>query len=329
MEDAAGDGGKNLLMSGLSREEIAALLRVSEVPQDRAGEAHIVRVSSLAAAGPESAVFAQDGATLHAALGSKAGLVLGPAHLHDARTDDSRVLWVTDARLAFARLGQALAQLSGEASIHPSAEVASDVSLGERVAIGAGAVVEDGVHLGDDTVLGPRVTVHRGTELGRRVRVGAGSVLGGSGFGWVRDAESGEYLPFPQQGGLLIEDDVTIGSNCTIDRGALEFTRIGVGTKIDSLVHIAHSCQIGRRVVIAAQTGIAGSSEVGDDAIIAGQVGIADHVQIGPGVVLGAKCGVPSHKQVRGAGQVFWGIPARPIKQYLRELALLRRGLER
>ena len=121
---------------------------------------------------------------------------------------------------------------------------------------------------------------------------------------------------------------MSIGANCTIDRGALDDTRIGAGTKIDNLVHIAHSCTIGRRVVIAAQTGIAGSSVVGDDAVIAGQVGIADHVKIGEGVVLGAKCGVPSNKVLRGAGQVFWGIPARPIQQYLRELARLRRGLD-
>ena len=315
-------------MPGLSRAEIVAVVGAATDESDTGSESYFTRVCSIAAAEADGIVFAQDELTLGRALLSKAGLILAPGRL-SAHVDDRRVLWVREARLAFAQVGQALAQISAVSGIHPSAVVASDAVLGERVTIGAGAVVESGVRLGDDVVLGSRVTVHGGSELCRGVRVGAGSVLGGSGFGWVRDPEHGGYVAFPQQGWLWIGEDVAIGSNCTIDRGALEFTRIGAGTKIDSLVHIAHSCQIGQRVVIAAQTGIAGSSEVGDDAIIAGQVGIADHVRIGAGVVLGAKCGVPSHKQVRGAGEVFWGIPARPIKQYLRELAFLRRRAER
>ncbi len=325
-------------MAALNRAEIATLVHGADSTEDES-QAVFTCVGSIPSATAESIVFAQDEATLRAALLGEAGLILATDRLSastdstidasDRRNDDRRVLWVKDARLAFARVGQAFARQAAAHGIHPSAVVADDATLGDRVSIGAGAVVESGVRLGNDVVLGSRVTVHAGCELGHRVTVGAGSVLGGSGFGWVRDPDSGEYLPFPQQGTLWIGEDVSIGSNCTIDRGALDRTRIGAGTKIDSLVHIAHSCQIGRRVVIAAQTGIAGSSEVGEGAIIAGQVGIADHVQIGAGVVLGAKCGVPSHKQVRGAGQVFWGIPARPIKQYLRELAFLRRGLER
>ena len=314
-------------MSGLSRTEVAKLVRAADGSRE-SDSTRFARVSSIDAAQGDGIVFAQDGATLEKALASRAGLILGPTQMSES-FNDGRVLWVRDARLAFAQVGQALARLRDVREIHPSAVIADDVILGHRIAIGAGTIVESGVSLGDDVVLGPRVVVHAGSELRDRVRVGAGSVLGGRGFGWVRDSESGEYVEFPQQGALLIEEDVTIGANCTIDRGALDLTRLGAGTKVDSLVHIAHSCRIGRRVVIAAQTGIAGSSEVGDGAVIAGQVGIGDHVQIGAGVVLGAKCGVPSHKQVRGAGQVFWGIPARPIKQYLRELAFLRRGLER
>ena len=131
---------------------------------------------------------------------------------------------------------------------------------------------------------------------------------------------------FPQQGALVIEDDVEIGANTTIDRGALEETRIGAGTKIDNLVHIGHNCRIGRNVIIAAQTGISGSSIVEDGAILGGQVGMGEHATVGPGVILGGGAGVLSGKKLFGAGQVFWGRPARPLKQYLRDLARLSRG---
>jgi UDP-3-O-[3-hydroxymyristoyl] glucosamine N-acyltransferase len=161
--------------------------------------------------------------------------------------------------------------------------------------------------------------------LGDRVVVHAGAVLGADGFGYVRDAATGEYLQFPQQGTLVIEDDVEIGANSTVDRGALEETRIARGVKLDNLVHVGHNVSIGKNVVIAAQTGVSGSSVIGDDAIVGGQVGIADHVEIGEKVILGAQAGIPSRKKLRGPGIVFWGTPARPIKDYLKELAALAR----
>jgi UDP-3-O-[3-hydroxymyristoyl] glucosamine N-acyltransferase len=154
--------------------------------------------------------------------------------------------------------------------------------------------------------------------------VQAGSVLGSAGFGYVRD-ERGRYHLFPQIGRLIIEDDVEIGANCTIDRGALDATIIRRGTKLDNMVHIGHNVEIGEDVVIAAQTGISGSSVIEANAIIGGQVGIADHVRIGTGAILGAQSGVPSNKVVRGKGIVFWGTPARPIKEYLKQLAALAR----
>jgi UDP-3-O-[3-hydroxymyristoyl] glucosamine N-acyltransferase len=118
---------------------------------------------------------------------------------------------------------------------------------------------------------------------------------------------------------------VEIGANATIDRGALGETRIGRGTKIDNLVHIGHNCRIGEDVIIAAQVGIAGSTEVGNGAILAGQVGLGEKVVIGPGVIVGAQGGVPTSKKLSGAGVVFWGTPARPIKEYLKDLAALAR----
>lgn len=293
-------------------------------------------VAGLGEARADAVVFAQDATTLGEALTSQAGLVLAARDLRDNPVAqnpvdllDPRLLWVEDARLAFSLVAAALRPRQNEMTVHPSAVIAKSTVFGKGVHVGPGVVIEDDVVLGDGVRLEARVVLHAGVRLGNRVEVHAGSVLGGRGFGWARNRHTGEYVRFPQQGQLTIEDDVCVGANCTIDRGALGETRIGAGTKIDNLVHIAHSCTIGRRVVIAAQTGIAGSSVVGDDAVIAGQVGIADHVQIGEGVVLGAKCGVPSNKVLRGVGQVFWGIPARPIQQYLRELAQLRRGLER
>ena len=120
-------------------------------------------------------------------------------------------------------------------------------------------------------------------------------------------------------------DDVEIGANVTIDRGALDATVVGRGVKLDNMVHVAHNVTIGENVVIAAQSGISGSVVIEDNVIVAGQVGIADHVRIEEGVILGAQCGVPSNKVVRGRGILFWGTPARPIREYLKQLAVLAR----
>jgi UDP-3-O-[3-hydroxymyristoyl] glucosamine N-acyltransferase len=247
-------------------------------------------------------------------------------------------------RLAFARVGRRLAappaaapgihptavvdpsaRLASNVSIGPRAIVDADVVLGDRVVIGAGTHVGPGVRIGQDSVVRSNVTVYPGTEIGARVVVHAGTVLGSDGFGYVRDEATGAYEAFPQVGRLVIEDDVEMGALCTVDRGALGETRICAGAKFDNQVHVAHNCRIGRNVVIAAQTGIAGSSVIADNVLIGGQVGIADHVTIESGVILGAQCGVPTGKVIRGPGELFWGTPARPIRQVLKELAALAR----
>jgi UDP-3-O-[3-hydroxymyristoyl] glucosamine N-acyltransferase len=187
-------------------------------------------------------------------------------------------------------------------------------------------VLGEGVKIGRACRIDARVTIYPGVELGDEVIVQAGAVLGSTGFGYARDLDSGEYVLFPQQGRLVIEDRVEIGANTTIDRGALGETRIGYGAKIDNLVHIGHNCVIGKNVVIAAQTGISGSSIVEDGAILGGQVGIGEHATVGEGVILGGGAGVLSGKKMHGKGQVFWGRPARPLKEYLRDLARFRRG---
>ena len=291
-------------------------------------DVEITEVSSIESAGPGSVVFAMDKETLTRALESKAGTILANRSLEDAelpgvaqQLPDPRVLWVKDARYAFAEVGRRLRGRAFEAGVHPSAIVGKNVTIGVGTRVGPGVVLEDGVVVGSDCNLMARVVVHTGTALGDRVVVQAGAVLGSTGFGYARNGETGEYLLFPQQGRLIVEGDVEIGANTTIDRGALGETRIGRGTKIDNLVHIGHNCTIGKHVVIAAQTGISGSSVVEDGAILGGQVGIGEHATVGAGVILGGGAGVLSGKKMRGPGEVFWGRPARPLKEYLRDLA--------
>ncbi len=313
-------------------DELAEFLHADRDGAPGGYTAELEEVRSQETATDADVVFAQEMPALVAALQSQAGAILAEAKLRkssgvelDGAADTRRVLWVENARLSFARVGDRLLGEWKTSEISSSAVISAGARVGARVRIGPGVVVEDGVAIGDGCRLEARVVVHAGTVLGTKVTVKAGAVLGSAGFGFVRDPQSGDYVPFPQRGRLVIEDEVWIGANSTIDRGALGETRIGRGTKIDNLVHIGHNCTIGTNVVIAAQTGIAGSSVIGDGAVIAGQVGIADHVTIGKGVILGAKAGVPSNKNLQGVGQVFWGIPARPIQQYLRELARLKR----
>jgi UDP-3-O-[3-hydroxymyristoyl] glucosamine N-acyltransferase len=287
--------------------------------------AEITRVSSIEAASQESIVFATDSVTLAKAAASGAGAVLAAEMLRtDVLAQNERIFWVSDARYAFAVVASKLAGRGEAAGIHSSAVIGSGVEVGEGTSVGSGVAIGEGVRIGKDCRILANVTVYTGTVLGDRVTVQAGAVLGSTGFGYVRNSATGEYLMFPQQGTLVVEDDVEIGANTTIDRGALGETRIGRGTKIDNLVHIGHNCVIGKNVIIAAQTGISGSSVVEDGAILGGQVGIGEHATVGAGVILGGGAGVLSGKKMRGAGEVFWGRPARPLKEYLRDLARLK-----
>lgn len=294
-------------------------------------DAEMVRVAGIEDAGGDAIVFAVDPEALRSALASKAGLILANARLKnsDAQGDDRRILWVKDARYSFSVVASRLRK-KPEAGIDPTAIVGQHVAIGPETSIGPGVVLGDEVRIGRGCRIDARVTIYAGVVIGDEVTVQAGAVLGGMGFGYARNPETGEYVLFPQQGRLVIEDRVEIGANTTIDRGALGETRIGSGTKIDNLVHIGHNCIIGRNVVIAAQTGISGSSVVEAGAILGGQVGIGEHATVGEGVILGGGAGVLSGKKMHGKGEVFWGRPARPLKEYLRDLARLKRaGAER
>jgi UDP-3-O-[3-hydroxymyristoyl] glucosamine N-acyltransferase len=290
-------------------------------------QATLHRLSALDDSDAHCIVFAQDDAALANALQSRAGAILAKtdAQPNGAATADPRVLRVRDPRYAMALAAKALAAAPEDKPIHPSAIIHPSAELGVGVRVGAGAVIEADTIIGEGSIIAARATICRGVRLGSRVVVQSGAVLGSVGFGYARNRETGEYLLFPQQGTLVIEDDVEIGANSTIDRGALGETRIGKGTKIDNLVHIGHNCRIGKNVIIAAQVGLSGSCTVDDGAILAGQVGLGDHVHIGPGVVLGGQGGVFTGATVEGPGQVFAGTPAEPLKNYLKSLARLRR----
>jgi len=307
------------------------------------GHAEITGIASLQSAGPRDLVFVEDSKHLAQALSSNAAAVI--AGEFAANGLHGKPLLITPhPRLAFARAGtwlqsseqnatswhasamiHAKATIAKNVSIEERAVVREQVSIGEGTRIGAGCVLGPEVTIGKNCQLYPNVTIYPGTQLGDRVVIHAGVVLGSDGFGYVRDAKTGHYEKFPQLGRLILEDDVEIGANSTVDRGALDVTRIRRGTKIDNLVHVGHNVEIGEDVVIAAQTGVSGSSVIEDGVIIGGQVGIADHVRIESGVILGAQSGIPSKKVIRGKGIVFWGTPARPIKEYLQELAALAR----
>jgi len=240
---------------------------------------------------------------------------------------------VGNPKLAFALVAEVLyPPLRRDPTIHSSAlvvetaDVALSVYIGPNACIGeysrigahtrieAGVVIGSNVTIGDDTVIHPNVVLYDGVSVGNRVILHAGVCIGADGFGYVRDDMG--YHKFPQIGTCVIEDDVEIGAHTCIDRAALGTTRIGRGTKLDNMVHVGHNCDIGERVVIAAQTGISGSVVIEDDAVIGGQVGFGDHTRVMKGAIIGSKAGILPGKIVRPG--VWWGIPVQPLDEYKR-----------
>jgi UDP-3-O-[3-hydroxymyristoyl] glucosamine N-acyltransferase len=259
----------------------------------------------------------------------------------DIAPDGMNVLFSEHPKLDFARASgylhpqpESCGTRHPTALIHPESEIGENVELGPYVVVEAGAhigagsilkaeaVIGKGSRLGKNCILHPGVILYPGVQIGDRVILHAGVVIGSDGFGYVSDGEG--YWKFPQVGTVIVDDDVEIGCNTTIDRGSLGTTRIGQGTKIDNLVQIAHNVEIGRHVVIAAQTGISGSTVIEDSVVIGGQVGFGDHARVQKGAVIGSKAGVLPGKIVR-SGEVYWGVPVRPLREYKRLNALFGR----
>ncbi|MDD4786103.1 MAG: UDP-3-O-(3-hydroxymyristoyl)glucosamine N-acyltransferase [Pirellulales bacterium] len=212
------------------------------------------------------------------------------------------------------------ARLGNDVAIHPFAVIGDDVVLGDRVTVHSGARLMAGCRIGDDVTIFPNCVLYEDTVVGPRCILHAGVVLGAFGFGY--DSSSGIHKLSPQLGNVVLEADVEVGANSTIDCGTYGATVIGQGTKIDNLVQIAHNCRIGRHNLLCAQVGIAGSSSSGDHVVMAGQAGIKDHVHVGDMAILGAMAGVINDVPPEGR---FAGIPATPIReQAIKQAALAR-----
>jgi len=297
-------------------------------------------VAAIETAGEGEIAFVEDEKHFGAALSSRASCLIIPREFLECLDDavitpppGPTLIEVSKPKLAFALIAELLhPQQRREPFVHPSAVIAESadidltvfigphVAIGEGTRIGAGTRIEAGVVIGDhvgvgrDCVLHPGVTLYDNVTIGDRVILHAGVCIGADGFGYVRDDMG--YHKFPQRGTVVIEDDVELGAHTCVDRAALGQTRIGRGTKIDNLVHVGHNCDIGERVVIAAQTGISGSVIIEDDVVIGGQVGFGDHIRVLSGAVIGSKAGVLPGKIVRPG--VWWGIPIQPLDEYKR-----------
>ncbi|GIV11116.1 MAG: UDP-3-O-acylglucosamine N-acyltransferase [Fimbriimonadales bacterium] len=281
--------------------------------------------------------YAEDARRLQEALASPAAAVLTKPNLNPSGDTGKSFLLHPMPRLAWAKILAlfspfrtpepgvhstvvmgAACELGDEASVMPYVVLGERVKIGARVQIYPFCYIGDEVEIGDDTVLYPHVTLMPRVQIGKRVIVHAGAVIGGDGYGYV--PYEGAHHKIPQIGRVVIEDDVEIGCNTTIDRATTGETRIGKGTKIDNLVQIAHNVQVGEHCLLVSQVGIAGSSRLGHHVILAGQVGVKDHVQIGDNAVVGAQGGVSKNLPANG---VYWGTPAIAHREWLQALAHL------
>ncbi len=286
----------------------------------------ITGVASLDRAGPDQISFVTNRRYLPLAKSSRAGALLVPADVQDLSGPLLRTPSPQTALIALLKLFHPAPPLSPgvhpsalvalESQVHPDASVGAFAVIQPRAVVGARArifplvYVGEGAEIGEDSTLYPHVVVRDGVRIGRRVIVHAGAVLGADGFGYAFDGSVHQKIP--QVGGLIVEDDVEIGANTTIDRATLGETVVRHGTKIDNLVQIGHNVEIGEHSILAGQAGISGSCRLGRGVVLGGQVGVADHVTIGDGAVLGAQTGV---SQDVAAGEKLFGTWGRPMRE--------------
>ncbi len=264
---------------------------------------------------------------------TRASAVIVPPQVERAEktllvSENPYLAWAQIATLLIPK-PQVSREVDGSAIIAPSAKLGRDVSIypfvyvGERVELGNRVVLMPGVWVGDDSRIGEdslayaNVSIYPGSSIGKRVIIHSGAVIGSDGFGFVPEAK--KHFKIPQQGTVVVEDDVEIGANTTIDRATLGKTLIKKGTKIDNLVQIGHNVTVGENCIIVAQVGISGSTRIGNNVTLAGQVGIVDHVEIGDNVMVGAKSGVA---HTVAPNKLVSGIPAIAHKDWLRAMAV-------
>ena len=317
--------------------KLTDLARRLECRLEGDGDLEIHRVTSLEAAGPgDLSFFTNNKYAASLRTTRAAAVILG----EDAEAAPCAMLRTKNPYLAFAR---AVALLAGKVThapgVHRQAFVAEGASIAPDASIGAFAVIEEGAtvgarsvvrphvvvgreaRIGDDCLIHARVSIRERVRLGNRVVIQDGAVIGSDGYGFAHTAD-GAHVKIPQVGDVVIEDDVEIGANTTIDRPAVGETRVRAGTKIDNLVQIAHGVTIGRNVLLAAQVGIAGSTTVEDSVVLAGQVGVAGHLTLGKGVVATAQTGIPNSVE---PGTMVSGYPAIPNRDWLKASAIFRK----
>ena len=317
--------------------KISAIAELLNSEYNGDGATEILRVAALHTAAANDISFVEKSETFQS---SNAACLLVPENF---AADFPAYIKVVNPKLAFAVIAEKLHHKTTRSGVHQSALIEETANIGAAVFVGAfvsvgansnigdGAQILDGARIGKNVLIGknsvihPNCVIYDHIEIGNDCTIHAGAVIGADGFGFVRDGERG-YVKFPQIGTVVIEDNVEIGANSCIDRGALGETRIGAGTKIDNLVQIAHNVQIGRRVVIASQTGISGSTVIEDDCVIGGQVGMGDHATVKTGAIIGSQGGVLPGKIVRAG--VWWGTPVQPLDEYKRQNAHVK-GLAR
>ena len=305
------------------------------------GTASVSAIAPLDRAGPEELSFLASAKYAPQLAATGAGVVLVSPELEDTPgTPRARIVVSKPHEAMLTLIPRFYRPVVRPPGVHPSAYVGPGATLGRDVCVDAGAVIEDGAVIGDRTWIGahvvvsrgavigvdcqlhPHVTVYSACRVGDRVILQAGVAVGNDGFGYVSGKHEGQFThqKIPHVGRVVIGDDVEIGANSTIDRGSVDDTVIGAGTKLDNLVHVGHNVQIGRLCLVLAQVGIAGSARIEDGVVLAGQVGVSGHLTIGAGAKIGAQGGVISNVP---AGESWSGYPARPHKESLRASAAL------
>lgn len=314
-------------------QSLRTLLAVCDLDIDPGAEVEISGVEAAENAGSGDVCFVEGDANQAAKVNPDASACFVKPGAATSLPDSVLPLIVDLPRFAHKRLSEALFELKDwlaegpEPRIHPSAVIAPTAYIGTGTAIGEGArigpsaVIGPGVQIGARSSIGANATV-RCALIGNDVKIHAGAVIGEAGFGVTVGPEGAEDVP--QWGRVILQDLVTVGANSCIDRGAFNDTIVGERTKIDNLVQIAHNVVIGRNVMMASFTGISGTTNVGDGVVMGGRVGIADHVTIGAGTRLAASSGV--FRDIP-PGETWGGVPAKPLKQYLREIAWIQKQI--